>query len=77
MKNRCISAQDYVLGVGLPDLANKNIGYQLDVVWDIVWTISMVKKIVIDLKFTLTWASCISSGSCIWMAHCENTSYPL
>lgn len=29
------SAQDYVLGVGLPDLANKNIGYQLNIIWDI------------------------------------------
>lgn len=42
MKNRCFSVEDYVLGVGLSDLA-KNTGHQFNIVWDIAWDTFMLK----------------------------------
>lgn len=41
------------------------------------WTYLCWKWFVIYLKFTLNWASCISSGDPMWVAYCEDMSYPL
>lgn len=52
---------------------HRNTGHH---VWDIALDI-LTLTIVIYLKFTWSWASCISSGDPMWVAYCENMSYPL
>lgn len=43
-KTQIFLAEDYILGVGLPDLTNKNIGHQQNVAWDIAWDILLLKN---------------------------------
>ena len=55
---------DITINTASSTLSNKKIG------WDIV----RLKNYVIYLKFMLNWASCVSSGNPVCVAHYENMS---